>query len=355
MHDMDVKEEEKETMCDLISTFHMSAIESAEEFTNILKRPYYITPKTLLDYDMLFIKLYEEKKNEIVNQQQTLKKGSIKIKETNIMVAQLKIDLTEAQPELEKQNKLTEETLVKLKASSAIAEEKTEFAEKEAEQIQNKKEQVQYIVDKANARLAESMPRIEKSEQDVRNIEKKNLVDLRMMKKPPESIEYIFKTVCIVLGEKFEEWKITAVKLLMNLDQFINRLIDKLDAIKTQGSRVVPEATMKLLQRNTNAEHFSKDKLETSLIGAPLANWCIAILDFALLKQSVEPMERNAAELNAKLEVATREFDKINRELQECKSHFDTLKAEFDDSQEKKDKLDQTIKDTEVKLGRAEK
>jgi len=66
-------------------------------------------------------------------------------------------------------------------------------------------------------------------------------------------------------------------------------------------------------------------------------------------------LERNAAELNAKLDIATRDFDKINKELQECKSHFDKLKAEFDEFQEKKEFLEKTIQNTEIKLGRAEK
>jgi len=125
------------------------------------------------------------------------------------------------------------------------------------------------IVDQANARLAEALPRIEKAEVDVRNIERKHLVDLRIMKTPPESIVYIFKTVCLVLGEKFDEWKTTATKLLINLDKFLERLIDKLDAIKTQGSGVIPESVLKILKRNTMNEIFSKEKLESSPIGSP--------------------------------------------------------------------------------------
>jgi dynein heavy chain len=74
-----------------------------------------------------------------------------------------------------------------------------------------------------------------------------------------------------------------------------------------------------------------------------------------MLKRDVEPLEQKAAEWNAKLETATKEFDKINKELQECKAHFDKLKSEFDVLQTKKEELETTIENTKVKLVRAEK
>jgi dynein heavy chain len=74
-----------------------------------------------------------------------------------------------------------------------------------------------------------------------------------------------------------------------------------------------------------------------------------------MLKRDVEPLEQKAAEWNAKLETATKEFDKINKELQECKAHFDKLKSEFDVLQTKKEELETTIENTKIKLVRAEK
>jgi dynein heavy chain len=95
--------------------------------------------------------------------------------------------------------------------------------------------------------------------------------------------------------------------------------------------------------------------LDQNPISKPLGAWCKAILDFAMLKRDVEPLEQKAAEWNAKLETATKEFDKINKELQECKAHFDKLKSEFDVLQTKKEELETTIENTKVKLVRAEK
>lgn len=52
----DMEHETVEIICDLIKEFHTDSIEAADEFTSLMKRPYYITPKTLLD----FVNLYKD-------------------------------------------------------------------------------------------------------------------------------------------------------------------------------------------------------------------------------------------------------------------------------------------------------
>jgi len=47
MKETEIEPETIEIICDLIKEFHSDAIEVAEEFTALMKRPYYITPKTL--------------------------------------------------------------------------------------------------------------------------------------------------------------------------------------------------------------------------------------------------------------------------------------------------------------------
>ena len=107
-----MEKEQKLIICDILKDFHTSAIEAAENFTAVMKRAYFITPKALLDLVNLYIEVLSEKRGQVVKDQETLRRGVQKIKETAVMVAQLKIDLTESQPKLEIANKQTEETLV---------------------------------------------------------------------------------------------------------------------------------------------------------------------------------------------------------------------------------------------------
>ena len=49
-----------------------------------------------MDNISLFLKLFKEKKNEIHNSLDTLKKGSIKLSEMGVIVEKLKIELVNA-------------------------------------------------------------------------------------------------------------------------------------------------------------------------------------------------------------------------------------------------------------------
>ncbi len=79
--------------------------------------------------------------------------------------------------------------------------------ESEAQIISIKKEQIELINNQANAKLKDSLPKIKKAENEVRNIDRKELNALRKLPNPPKLIPFILKTVCIALGEKFTDWK----------------------------------------------------------------------------------------------------------------------------------------------------
>ena len=70
-------------------------------------------------------------------------------------------------------------------------------------------------------------------------------------------IEFIFSTVCIALGEKYVNWKSTGIKMLSDLNRFIELLINKIDDIKNKGSSVISQHKLNLIQRNLKNEYFS--------------------------------------------------------------------------------------------------
>jgi prefoldin subunit 5 len=194
-----------------------------------------------------------------------------------------------------------------------VANEKKERVEQETNVIQVKTEQIELINNQAMAQLNESMPTIVKAEQEVRNIDKKELSTLRHLTAPPAMIEFIFSTVCLVLEEKYLGWRQTGIKLLNDLNKFIESLVDKIDRIKTQGSSVVSQAVISSLAKNLKNDFFSEAKLESNVIARPLGIWCKAIYDFTVLKRQIEPLEKNAKEMSDKLAESQKEYDVMAR------------------------------------------
>lgn len=218
-----------------------------------------------------------------------------------------------------------------------------------------KKEQIEIINNQAEAQLSDALPKIQKAETEVRNIDRKELNTLRSLQAPPKMIEYIFSTVCLALDEKYVSWKDSGKKLLNDLNKFVEKLIGKIDEIKEKGSGAISQSILNKLQKNLENEFFSEKKLKTNIIAKPLGVWCYAIYDFAILKKQVEPLEQNAKEMKEKLDEAQKEYDTIAEDLRICKESFDLLQDDFNKMENNKKELEFTIEQSKIKLDRAEK
>ena len=109
--------------------------------------------------------------------------------------------------------------------------------------------------------------------------------------------EFIFQTVCLVLGEKFTTWKATGLKMLRDLVKFIKSLTDKIEEINEKGAKAISPKILKKLKVNLENEYLGEAKLAKDAIARPLGLWCRAIYDFATLKKLVEPLEVQAKEM----------------------------------------------------------
>ena len=72
----------------------------------------YITPKSLLDLVNLFKELYSKKKSNFDDNVNTLKKGTVKLVETNAIVAKLEVDLEEMRPILKEKKEIAAVSLL---------------------------------------------------------------------------------------------------------------------------------------------------------------------------------------------------------------------------------------------------
>ena len=340
-------------ICEFIEIFHRKSIFFADKFKEEMNRKFFITPKTALDNINLFIKLLNNKKVELDTKVNNFILGSEKLEDMEKIVSKLKIDLKKAQPLLEEQSKLASEKLIELEKSSKIANDKKEIVEKKTKVIQVKKNQIIVINNQAKSQLEDALPKIQAAENDVRNIDRKQMNDLRSLNNLPKTIEFIFKTVCIALSEKYISWQKSGKKLLSDLNKFIEKLIKKIDMIKEKGSEAVSPSIMKKLKKNLENELFSDKELEKNIIARPLGMWCKAIYEFTNLKKLVEPLEKNAKEMGIKLTEAETEYSKIAKDLEICKNEFETLQDEFNEMDLKKKKLEENIEFSKIKLERA--
>ena len=138
-------------------------------------------------------------------------------------MAQLQIDLTELQPQLEIQSVKVKEAIIKVEKDSKIARDQEIIVEQEADEINKKAMKSQVIADEALAELNKVAPELEKAQRDVEHIDKASLQNVRTYANPPPTVVIVFEGVCILFGKK-TDWA-TAKNLLQNVNEFINNLL----------------------------------------------------------------------------------------------------------------------------------
>jgi len=137
------------------------ALQLSTKFYEELRRSYYITPTSYLEFIKLFLDIYNEKIQIIPKQILNYKLGIEKLEEANIIVKNLKNELIELEPMQIAKKKEVEALIVDLDKSTKIVEmEKTKIqGDKDAVEI--KRNEILKVKEECDADLSKAKPELE--------------------------------------------------------------------------------------------------------------------------------------------------------------------------------------------------
>ena len=193
-----------------------------KKFFNELKRKVYNTPKSYLDQINLYITILEKKREENSIVRNKLKDGLDKLINTNKLIADLKIQLTDLQPKLEEQTIKTEKFLTQLAIDSEIANEKEKTVEQETELVNIQATEIKKVADEAQTELDKAIPVLREAEEALKTINKQDLAEIRTFVNPPDAVRLVLEAVCILLGEK-TDWANAKSAVLTDIN-FLEKL-----------------------------------------------------------------------------------------------------------------------------------
>merc|ERR1719193_188369 len=160
-----------------------------------------ITPRHYLDLIHHFVKLYNEKRAELEEQQLHLNVGLQKIRETVEQVEDLQKSLSVKANELEAKTALANAKLKQMVKDQQEAEKKKVASQEIQKQLQ---EQMVFI-DQKKILVEEDLSKVEPALQDakmaVQSIKRQHLVEIRALPSPPEMVKLALESVCLLLGE----------------------------------------------------------------------------------------------------------------------------------------------------------
>ena len=325
---------------------HVSVTETSERFFQELRRKFYTTPKSYLDLINLYTALLAEKREELGNAKDRLLNGLNKLAETNVIIANLKVELGELQPVLEEKSAATAvmiEQVNKDKADAADVEKKVIEEEIQAKELAA---QTEAIAASAKADLEEAMPALDAAVESLNALNKNDIVEIKNLPRPPPLVGVTMEAVLTLLKEK-TDW--ASARKILGDTQFMKRLFD------FDKDNISPK-TLKRLEKFVLREDFTPEIVQSqSQAAKSLCMWCRAMHVYAGVEKIVRPKRKALAEAEASLAATLAALKEKQQFLKDVQDKVAQLEKDLAVAEAESQSLKDQAQLTEDRLVRAEK
>ncbi|KRX08296.1 P-loop containing nucleoside triphosphate hydrolase [Pseudocohnilembus persalinus] len=336
----------KSDLAEMCMTVAVDVAETSNLFFNELKRKVYTTPKSYLDQISLYQKLLAKKRDEVNTLKTKLSEGLDKLNKSNQIVASLKIEMQDLQPQLEEQSAKTEIALKQVAEDRQEANEVEAQVSEETQIVNEKAEEIQMIVDEAQQELDKALPALKQAELALNTINKSDIAKIKGYSQPPSGVIMVLSAVCTLLGIK-EDWN-SAKSMIIEMG-----FIDKL---KNYDKDNVPEIYLRKLRNYTNRAEFDPTYVQKQDEACKsLCMWCLAIDKYSKVAKEVLPKKQTVAKEQKNLAIKQQELKQKQDELDKVKQKVAQLQKDCDDTMAKKQQLQEDLQRTANRLEAAEK
>ncbi|KAI9821833.1 MAG: hypothetical protein M1827_002415 [Pycnora praestabilis] len=308
---------------------HHSLLRINQRLQKQQKRITYLTPRHFLDFVAQFVNLYNEKLEDLEDEQRHLNIGLEKLKDTVEKVKDLRASLAQKKNQLEKKDAEANEKLQGMIADQREAEQRKTTSleiqnalEKQEMEVARRKEVV--LDDLANAE-----PAVLDAQQSVSNIKRQHLTEVRSMGSPPAGVKLALESVCTLLGHKVDSWK--TIQSIVRRDDFIASIVNyDNERQMTRSHRV------KMRNEFLSKEDFTYERVNrASKACGPLVQWVEAqvmyseILDrVGPLREEVAQLEEQALQTKAEAQAIENTINHLERSIAIYKSEYAALISE---------------------------
>ncbi|EIW66046.1 hypothetical protein TREMEDRAFT_35527 [Tremella mesenterica DSM 1558] len=282
----------------------------------------HITPRHFLDFINHYVRLFNEKKEELEEQQRHLNVGLDKLRDTVSQVEELRTSLAAKSKQLEAKN-----AEANLKLRQMVSDQQEAEAKKAASiEIRAALEQQDaYIKERSQIvkeDLAQAEPAVLEALAAVGNIKKQHLSEVRSMANPPEAVKLAMESACSVLGHQIDSWK--TVQSIIRRDDFISS-IQNFDTKKmSKGVRD------RMMRDYVSKPAFNYETVNrASRACGPLVQWVIAQVRFSEILDKVAPLRNEVASLENQAETTKQQAKVVEDTVAELEASIARYKEEY--------------------------
>lgn len=242
-----------------------------------------------------YVRLFNEKRDELEEQQRHLNVGLDKLRDTVTQVEQLRRSLATKRTQLEAKDAQANDKLRRMVTDQQEAEQKKAASIEIQAALAKQDLQIQERSAVVMSDLAEAEPAVIDAQAAVRNIRKQHLTEVRSMANPPEAVKLAMESVCIVLGHKIDSWK--TVQGILRRDDFI----PSITAFDT--AKMTKQLRDKMTREYLSRPGYSFEVVDrASKACGPLVKWVVAQVRFSDILDKVEPLRNEVQSLQDQAE-----------------------------------------------------
>ncbi|ERT02584.1 dynein heavy chain, cytoplasmic [Sporothrix schenckii ATCC 58251] len=284
----------------------------------------FLTPRHFLDFVAQYVKLYNEKREDLEEQQRHLNVGLEKLRDTVDKVRDLRVSLADKKAQLEKKDAEANEKLQRMVADQREAEQRKSTSLEIQAALEIQEAEVASRKKIVLEDLARAEPAVEAAKASVSNIKRQQLTEVRSMTSPPQGVRLTLDSVCTLLGHKVVgDWR--AIQGVVRRDDFIASIINF-------NNEKMMTRSLRLKMRNeflSNPEFTFEKVNRASKACGPLVQWVEAQVNYAEILDRVGPLRDEVTQLEDQALQTKAQAKAVENTIETLEASIATYKTEY--------------------------
>ncbi|XP_067943512.1 dynein axonemal heavy chain 6-like [Watersipora subatra] len=335
----------KEMVGEICVSIHKSVETEAQRFWDEIRRRYYTTPSSYLEFIKVYSRMLNENNANFQKNRQRLINGLAKLSEANSLVGVMQEELVNIGPKIEEKAKETESLMEQLVKDEEAVDQVKQIVQKEESIMQKETDIVETYAKDCERDLAEVIPALETAITALDSLNQRDIAEIKCYMKPPVLVKKVVGAVQILLGAPKPDWA-SALSMLADA-QFLSKLIhiDK---------DHIPEKIFQRLKQFTSDPDFVPDKVKTvSMSCQSICQWVLALEHYHNVFKMVKPKQKRVDEAKEALQLAQEHLTNKQSSLQKIMDHLALIQNQYQDSVNQREMLKERKKTTALRLDRA--
>ena len=289
----------------------------------------HLTPRHYLDFVAQCVRLFNEKREDLEDQQRHLNVGLEKLRDTVDKVQDLRASLAQKKMQLENKDAEANEKLQKMVAEQREAEQRKAASLEIQAALDKQEDEVARRKEVVNADLAKAEPAVLDAKEAVGNIKRQHLTEVRSMGNPPAGVRLALDAVCTLLGHKVDGWK--TIQGIVRRDDFIASIVGY------DNERQMTKSLRTKMQNDfLTKDDFTYERVNrASKACGPLVQWVEAQVNFSAildrigpLREEADRLEEDALQTRAEAKAIENTIIGLERSIATYKSEYASLISE---------------------------